>query len=517
MKDERINVYHQVSFSGVSGSNHVLNCRFDDSHQTSIVVDAGLFMSGGGEEEESKEYNMAPLNFNPNNVSALFITHAHSDHEGLVPYVVKNGYNGPIYCSKITASILPIAWTDSCKCLTTDGMPIYDKDDVSNAISHVDYLVNGITRVVYEDEEGNNINATIFDNGHLPGASSLLLQFSARLKKTVNIFFSGDIKMSHPLFNIDPYPLWVRNLFISEFVIESTYGSTLSNSIIKNFMPNVSSATNKGWMVLCPVLSLDRSPIVLNMIRDMKENNLIPKDYPVYYIGPLGTKYLQLYNHNPDIKEKMKVESFLPEGFAFSSVSEIKDKIDSGEHFIVLAAPGMGQLGASLELMEKLCTYSNSLIQFTSYVPPTGIASTFINAKKGEKIKLRDGSVVPIQAEIKQTIEFSQHAKADELFDILEQFPNKRTIAINHGSPKVKEDFAKYITECGVTTVRDYQDFGVLILNRATYLRVTSKGVDKIMNSDLFLSPYIIDKAKEERRRLKNKKKRKEKTNRKFN
>ena len=99
-----------------------------------------------------------------------------------------------------------------------DGQPlILTHNDVERTLSLVSTVTNGVTFEAYNDEEGNNINATFFENGHLPGASSILLQFNGRGKKPVNIFFTGDIKMRHPLFDIKPFPGWLRLMPISNF------------------------------------------------------------------------------------------------------------------------------------------------------------------------------------------------------------------------------------------------------------------------------------------------------------
>lgn len=505
MKEKRINVYHQVAFSGVSGSNHVLTAAFGTKHKVTVVVDAGLFM--GGDFEESSKLNMLPLCYKPENVEAVFITHAHSDHEGLLPFLVRSGYNKPIYMSKMTATFLPIALTDCCKCLKHDGQPLYTQDDVENTLSLVETVEYEKTLSVYYDDEGNNINVTYFDNGHLPGASSILLQFNGRGKEPVNIFFTGDIKMYHPLFNVKPFPAWLKMMRISNFVTESTYGSTASTKILKTFEENISKCARKGGTILCPTLSLDRTEIVLYRLRKMQESGKLSKKIPIYLVGNLAKRYFNVYSNN-----HLAAREFEPYSFVISTLSEVEIKIEEGEQLIVLAAPGMGQLGASLELEEKLCSSNKNLIQYTSYVPENGIASEFIKAERYSTITLKNGQKVTINAEIKQTLEFSQHAKCDELLEILEQFPNKDSISIVHGNPETKEIFKNYIMENGVTTLREYEDNGIVILNREQYIRVTSNGVDKQLSSKLLPKKFELKEAqKKNNKNRKNGKRRKSK------
>ena len=493
-KEARIIVYHQVTSSGVSGSNHILTATFDKDHKVSIAVDAGLFM-GGGELEESSKLNLLPLTYRPEKLLAIFITHAHSDHEGMLPFLVRAGYNQPIYMSKGTATFLPIALEDCCKCLNHDGQPIYSQDDVSTTLSLVKPVEEGVTFAVYNDSEGNNINATFFGNGHLPGASSILLQFNGRGKRSVNIFLTGDIKMHHPLFDVKPFPEWLKLMRISNLVIESTYGSTSREKILDTFEENVSDCSRRGGTILCPALSLDRTEIVLYKLRQMQEKRRLNKKIPIYLVGKLAIKYLNVYDNNPNLN--LTVKDFKPYSFSISSLAEVENKIEEGEQFIVLAAPGMGQLGASLELEEKLCDNNNNLIQYTSYVPENGIASEFIKAERYSTIALRNGQKVTINARIEQTLEFSQHAKCDELMDILERFPNKYSVTINHGSPETKGIFKNYIMNNGVTTSREYEENGVVIINRETCLRVTPLGIDKVLNSKILPGKYELKKAQE--------------------
>ena len=493
-KEARINVYHQVTSSGVSGSNHILTAIYDEDHKVSIAVDAGLFM-GGGELEESSKLNFIPLRYKVEKLSAIFITHAHSDHEGMLPYLVRQGYRNAIYTSKTTAKLLPIALEDCCKCMNHDGQPIYSQDDVSTTLSLVKPVEDGVTFAVYNDSEGNNINATFFGNGHLPGASSILLQFNGRGKRSVNIFFSGDIKMHHPLFDVKPFPEWLKLMRISNLVIESTYGSTSREKILDTFEENVSDCSRRGGTILCPALSLDRTEIVLYKLRQMQERRRLSKKIPIYLVGKLAIKYLNVYDNNLCLN--LTVKDFKPYSFSISSLAEVENKIEEGEQFIVLAAPGMGQLGASLELEEKLCGNKNNLIQYTSYVPENGIASEFIKAERYSTIALRNGQKVTINARIEQTLEFSQHAKCDELKEILDQFPNKCSVTINHGSPETKEIFMNYIMENGVITSRKYEENGVVVINRERCLRVTPLGIDKMLVSKLLPGKYELKNAEE--------------------
>ena len=145
----------------------------------------------------------------------------------------------------------------------------------------------------------------------------------------------------------------------------------------------------------------------------------------------------------------------------------------------------MGQLGASLELEERLCDNESNLIQYTSYVPENGIASEFIKAERYSTITLRNGQKVTVNAEIRTNLGVFSACKCDELLEILEQFPNKDSISIVHGNPETKEIFKNYIMENGVTTLREYEDNGIVILNREQYIRVTSNGVDKQLSSEL--------------------------------
>ena len=301
--------------------------------------------------------------------------------------------------------------------------------------------------------------------------------------------------MHHPLFDVKPFPEWLKLMRISNLVIESTYGNTASKKILDTFEENVSDCSRRGGTILCPALSLDRTEIVLYKLRQMQERRRLSKKIPIYLVGKLAIKYLNVYDNNLCLN--LTVKDFKPYSFSISSLAEVENKIEEGEQFIVLAAPGMGQLGASLELEEKLCDNNNNLIQYTSYVPENGIASEFIKAERYSTIALRNGQKVTINARIEQTLEFSQHAKCDELKEILDQFPNKCSVTINHGSPETKEIFMNYIMENGVTTSRKYEENGVVVINRERCLRVTPLGIDKMLVSKLLPGKYELKKAQE--------------------
>lgn len=494
MKEEKINVYHMCNFSGVSGSCHILVAKYDHRHEARILVDAGLHM--GNTEEENSKLNYCQLPFIPAKVDAICITHAHSDHEGLLPLLVRKGFRGKIYTSKITARLLPIALEDCCKCLERDNeFPLYDEDDLKRTMQLIVPVENGVTIPIFNDTDGNNVNATFFTNGHLVGASSILVQFNGRARKQVNEFFSGDYKASHPLFTVPEIPEWCKLMEIANVNIESTYGNTDSCDVTETFAHNVSEAIKHGGTVLCPTLSLDRTELVLYKLRKMQDNRTLTTRVPIYLVGRLATRYIGLYATN-QLGLDVPYDSLIPMHFCKSSLQEVKDKISMGEQLIVLAAPGMGQLGASLILEELLCSNPKNLVQYTSFVPANGIASEFLNATRGSTIVLRNGTTCHIEAEIKNTGEFSQHAKRDELLDFLEEFPNKHSVTISHGEPLTKYRFRDYILENGVSIMNRNNESSVFILDSEHYLRISNKGVDKVLNSKFLPAEEQVKKLK---------------------
>ena len=217
-KERRFYVDIMAVHPEVTGSCNLIIVKQPDNSTVKFVVDCGLFQ----ERQYSKNNEVLP--FNPANIDFCLVTHNHVDHTGRVPFLVNKGYDKEIYMSKTTAKLLPLALEDSYRVLKDvakrqNHPSLYNEGDVTQTIK----LVHGCD---YEEtiQIRPNIKATFFRNGHLMGATSILVQIASDGYENINLFFTGDYNNKNMFFDVPELPKWVVELPLT-VIQESTYGN----------------------------------------------------------------------------------------------------------------------------------------------------------------------------------------------------------------------------------------------------------------------------------------------------
>ena len=217
---------------GVTGSCIMVNVQYPNGETTKFVVDCGLFQ----EKEFLIQNEQIP--FYSDNVDFAIITHNHCDHIGRLPLMVKHGFEKNIYTSATNASLMQPALEDNLKVLRSISKNhksncIYSESEVSKTLSLLQYCKWEDTIVV-----NKNIKITFFRNGHLVGASVVLVQISYPDYEDLNRLFTGDYKKDNIFFDVPMLPEWVRDLPLT-IICESTYGTANSTDIEYCFDSNI--------------------------------------------------------------------------------------------------------------------------------------------------------------------------------------------------------------------------------------------------------------------------------------
>ena len=426
----------------VTGSCILVIVKYPNGTKTKFLVDCGLFQESKYDECNEK------LPVIPEEVSFTLITHNHVDHTGRLPLLTKMGYNNPIYMTTGTEKFISAALYDSCKVLTdvakrNNKKALYSSEDVYNTLN----LIKDI-ECYKKFKIDEHISATFITNGHLIGAACILLQIHYPGYKNINLLFTGDYNSKNMFFKVPKIPKSIRNLDIS-IITESTYGDMESNEIISNFKNNVINAVNNEKTVIIPVFSLGRAQEIMSELSKWQKLEILNKKIPIYLDGKLAIKYTGIYlKKELNLYEEMK--EFLPSNLQYVNENSRKDLLKNKKCKIILTTSGMGTYCPAQVYIPEYIQRQNALIHFTGYVAEGTLGEKLKSAKDGEIVQV-GGMMAIKKADVQYTTEYSAHAKANELIDFLNLFPNKKMILITHGEKEIKNIFAERVlkeTDC---------------------------------------------------------------------
>lgn len=411
----------------VTGSKILLEINY-----TKILIDCGLFQ--GLKELRLKNWDELPINLNELNL--VLLTHAHLDHSGYIPILVKNGYKGKIYCTKATRDLTEIILLDSGKIQEEDAQrankynytkhdpakPLYDIEDAKDAMTHFE---------TFEPNKWHTVNDAIkfkfLNSGHILGSSFVLIKVNEKI-----IVFSGDIGRKKPIL-LPPYE-YIENA--DYVVIESTYGNRLHRniSITDELLRYIKLTYSKGGILVIPTFSVERAQEIIYLLSVLKRQNKLP-EIPIYLDSPMGVnatevyfKYNNLHKLSPeDIKSMISTVQLI------SDVNSSKAIVNDKNPKIVLAGSGMITGGRVLHYLDKLISDEKNSILIVGFQAEGTRGRTLISGDAELKFF---GKYYPIKAEIFKINDFSGHADQSELLDWLQHFKKPPTLTIiNHGEP----------------------------------------------------------------------------------
>ena len=384
------------------------------------------------------------LMFNPSNIDFCLVTHAHADHIGRLPFLVKRGYNGYIYTTDVTRNIMPSALRDNAKVLRENAKRrkekvLYTDRDVDTCLQQVrGYGYNQWIQV------RDNVKVMFLANGHLYGAAMILVQISYPGERDINILFTGDYNNKNLFLDLEPVPEWVYDLPLT-IVQESTYGYMDSTEMKECFNENILNRVRKGGTIVIPVFALGRMQEILYYFKCLQDQELLPLDVPIYVDGKLGIRYTTMCKEGL-LGTKEEMRGFLPQNIRFADKATRGTLLESDATKIIVSTSGMGSHGPAQAYIPGYINKRNALIQFTGYVAEGTLGRTIKDIDKGQNVKIR-GVLYKKEADVEYTNEFSAHAKADEMISFLQRFNHLNLVLINHGEMSSKEIFASRVFE----------------------------------------------------------------------
>lgn len=476
----------------VTGSCHLVTVHYPDARITNFAVDFGSY-----QEELYNELNAEKIPFECDKIQFVLITHNHADHMGRLPYLIKGGYKGKIFCTQETAQLMPIALKDSYKIEHENAQrdsrkPLYDETDLEETISRITPCKFG--EVEYLDR---NIKATFYMNGHLYGASMILLQISFPGEEDINLLFTGDYKPENQLFEVTDMPSWVYKLPMV-VVTESTYGYMDTTEVKYHMEDDIEKAIKEGKTILISVFAQGRAQEVLYLLKSMQYFRRLSTKIPIWLDGKLAQEYTRLYRSSKMLLKFNKAD-FLPENFGYVNQENRQAVLQSKEQQIILCTSGMLDHGPAKIYLESFVERSDVLIYIPGYTSPKTLGYRLQKPVNG--FVTINGKKLVMRAQVETTKECSSHAKADEIIEFLERFKHLILVLINHGQKEVKEKFAERVQK-EVTNAKRVE-----ILGEHTF-RISPYGYIKQMGSKII---FLKSNKKEEEDKKKTKIHKKEK------
>lgn len=439
-KDYYVDVFSRSS--GVTGSCILNSVHFPNGQNYRFLIDCGMFQ---GESEQKILNEVVP--FNTQKINSVFITHNHIDHVGLLPLLVKQEYNNPIFTTYATSRLIDVALYDSCRIKDYSlGETLYSRDDVQKTL---DMMVGCCYKKIIKLHK--NIHVVMYSNGHLLGAAVILVKISYPGRENINLLYTGDYNNKNKFFNVERLPQEVRNLNISALFTESTYGNMDSTDPLLKpcLQDNIIQAIKEGKTVVLPAFSQGRYQEVLLLCKLMQNKGLLSETIPIYGDGYTGQEYTRRYIYG-DLGVKKLAQNFLPKNFHMIDRKDrkaIREKIIRDTNPKIIISPGgMGNYGSIQKYISSYISRDDALIHYLGYCSPESNASKLINAKYGEEV-VYSGICYTKKCDVKWTGELSAHAKRNELLEFTKDLNNLKSILITHGEPSVRMEYAQYLHE----------------------------------------------------------------------
>ncbi|MEY5004379.1 MAG: hypothetical protein RLZZ594_409 [Actinomycetota bacterium] len=403
----------------VTGSRFLLTCG-----NTKVMVDAGLFQ--GLKELRLKNWN--PLGVDPSSLSAVVLTHAHLDHCGYIPKLVKDGFAGKIHMTKYTAKLAEVILRDSARIQTEDAKyaakekfskhnppkALYEEPDAAKSFEQ--FAVEPFNERVQVAEE---TFVTFHPSGHILGAAFVEVEFFGK-----RILFTGDMgRPNHPLLNApDRLPAGKFDAIVTE----STYGDREHVQSTTNFEDAINQTIDRGGSVLIPAFAVDRTEIILVQLREMMENGVIRR-VPVYADSPMALRALAFYREaidedSPEIRDEIVTAWRGRDPFDPGTLVELPTVEDSKTinnpktPCIIISASGMATGGRVVHHLRDMLPKQQHTIMLVGFQAMGTRGRRLVEGE--EEVKMH-GVMVPVRAQIEQIQSFSVHADSDELIDWL--------------------------------------------------------------------------------------------------
>lgn len=453
----------RVSFhgaaGGVTGSCHLIECA-----GRRILIDCGLFQGGHELEEE----NAAPFGFDAAAIDTLLLTHAHLDHCGRIPLLVKRGFRGRIISTAATRDLARLVMMDSARLQEEEA----DRAARHPGRAHPAALYGTLDALGAFDRFGKTatygmpltvapgIVATFGNAGHILGSAWIRLELTegATLR---TILFSGDLGGPGRPLLADPDPAPPADAL----VIETTYGDRAHRSLdasVAELYAAVAEAVRHGGNAIIPTFALDRAQEVLFFLRQGERTGKIPRGLPVYLDSPMAITATEIYESHPEeFRASVKAmfdadrEPLSPSGLQLVHDTKGSARLNNVRGAVILAGSGMCTGGRIRHHLSHNLGHAENAIIFVGYAAAGTLARQIIDGAKSVRLF---GVEVPVRAKIHTINGFSAHADQADLL-AWAATAKAGTSFLVHGEAAAAQAFGHHLHNTHVVIPRLHQSF----------------------------------------------------------
>ncbi|MCK6426903.1 MAG: MBL fold metallo-hydrolase [Burkholderiaceae bacterium] len=423
----------QIQFLGaadcVTGSKHLVQCN-----GTRVLLDCGMFQGW----KTLRQRNWAPLSVPSHEIDAVILSHAHLDHSGWLPALVRQGFRGPIWCSPATRDLAEVILLDAAKLQEEDArranrggwsrhtpaLPLYTVRDAQRALAQFRPVGTGRAFAPVSGWE-----ARLTPVGHLLGACAVSLSEGQH-----QVVFSGDLGRADDL--LMPAPQAVPTP-ADLLLVESTYGDRLHppDDAQQRLGEIIRRTQRRGGSVLIPTFAVGRAQALLLVLQRLRRAGEIAADLPIYLDSPMAQEATAIYHaHRGLLALSAAEERTLCEGVRL--VSTPAESLKLSRHrgpAVILSSSGMATGGRVLLHLAALAPNPRNAVVFPGYQVPGSRGGKLVTGAREVKIQ---GQYVAVKAEVTHLESFSSHADANGILDWLRTLPQApRQVMVVHGDP----------------------------------------------------------------------------------
>ena len=443
------------------GADHCVtgSCHCVEVNGKRILIDCGL-------QQGRDEFDNAEFAFHPGEIDAVLVTHAHIDHSGRIPLLVKRGFSGRIITTRLTNELLQVMLLDSAHIQESDAEyanrkgqragrewvePLYTTQDAMDVFKYVRTCEYGEAVEVCE-----GVTAVFTDAGHLLGSASITLTLrEGDVEKT--IVFSGDIgNVDQPIIR-DP-----QHLTAADYVVmESTYGDrnhTEVWSYTDELAEIIDETLAKGGNIVIPSFAVGRTQELLYFIREIKDQGLVKSvpDFPVYIDSPLAKKATTIFCgdlHGYLDEEALELVKDGTHMFSFPNLHLVETSEESKmlnmdtKPKIIISASGMCDAGRIRHHLKHNLWRNNSAVVFVGFQSPGTLGRRLLDG--AEKVKMF-GEEIAVRAKLVNFQGLSSHADHDHLVEWIRAYsPKPQQVFVTHGDADVVPVFTEELRSLG--------------------------------------------------------------------